>query len=142
MTYIDYIEDNNGDLVDLKYYCSFVCAPEEVSIKGASPVIESTDYDIHCETCEDLIQHAIKERLIIKSDGMGIAKLSGTDNHGMVWAQFEVDYLAEETDGTCSACQDQSSEGWLCLDDSEELCDECVDFQEPPIRYYSFCNIK
>ena len=93
----------------------------------------------------------MREKLTIKSDGMGIAKLSGTDNHGMVWTQFEVDYLAEDliingvyqvSDGTCSACQDQISEGWLCLDDSEELCDECVDFQEPPIRYYSFCNIK
>ena len=81
----------------------------------------------------------MREKLTIKSDGMGIAKLSGTDNHGMAWTQFEVDYLAEETDGTCSACQDEISHGCLCLDDSEELCNECLDFeavkyQKPPKR--------
>ena len=29
----------------------------------------------------------------------GISRLSGTDSDGNTWIQFEVDYLAEQTDG-------------------------------------------
>jgi hypothetical protein len=56
----------------------------------------------------------------------GISRLSGTCNEGAKWIQFEVDYLAEQTDGECVECNKAIGEGWLCLDGGEEACNECV----------------
>ena len=61
-------------------------------------------------------------------EGMGI--LSGTDQNGNVWTQFQVDYLAEQLDGECSECGATISEGWLCMDGGEELCNNHVQFEE------------
>ena len=58
----------------------------------------------------------------------GIARLSGTDEHGNVWLQFEVDYLAEQESGECCICEVELVEGWLCLDGGEEVCDKHVIF--------------
>ena len=71
----------------------------------------------------------MQDKLTIKSDGMGIAKFSGTDDKGMVWAQFVVDALAGQTTGNCASCHDETPEGWFCLEENEELCNQCVDFQ-------------
>ena len=61
-------------------------------------------------------------------DIQGIARKSGTDEHGNQWIEFEVDYLAEQEDGECSICGAVLSSGWLCLDGGEEVCAEHVDF--------------
>ena len=58
----------------------------------------------------------------------GIARLSGTDAYGNSWTQFEVDYLAEQTDGECDICGATLSEGWMCLDGGDEVCDSHVYF--------------
>ena len=61
--------------------------------------------------------------MIKLSDIQGISRLSGTDEHGNSWVQFEVDYTAEQTDGECVECDATISSGWLCLDGGDEVCD-------------------
>jgi len=56
----------------------------------------------------------------------GISRLSGTDTQGNSWVQFEVDYFADQSDGTCVICNKEISSGWLCLDGGEEVCEEHV----------------
>ena len=60
----------------------------------------------------------------------GIGRLSGVDEHGNSWIQFEVDYFAEQNDGECSICGEILTYGWMCLDGGEEICDEHVYEQE------------
>ena len=59
-------------------------------------------------------------------DVTGCSRFSGTDDSGNQWIQFEVDYLAEQTDGECSICGKILTEGWLCLDGGEEVCGDHV----------------
>ena len=61
----------------------------------------------------------------------GISRLDGVCNAGANWKQFEVDYLAEQTDGECVECNKTINEGWLCLDGGEEACNECVTVIQP-----------
>jgi hypothetical protein len=56
----------------------------------------------------------------------GISRLSGVDEHGNSWIQFEVDYFAEQDDGECAICGEVLIYGWMCLDGGEEICDEHV----------------
>ena len=62
------------------------------------------------------------------TDVEGISRMSGTDEHGNQWIQFEVDYLALQSDGECSLCEAVLANGWLCLDGGEEVCDRHVDY--------------
>ena len=61
------------------------------------------------------------------TDIEGISRLSGTADNGSKWIQFEVDYLAEQTDGLCSICGNILSSGWMCLDGGEEVCSEHIE---------------
>lgn len=61
------------------------------------------------------------------SEVTGIAKRTGTDEHGNSWTEFSVDYFALQSEGECSICGETLSEGWLCLDGGEEVCDEHVE---------------
>lgn len=54
----------------------------------------------------------------------------GEDEHGCNWMTFEVDYLAEQEDGTCAICGATLSEGWLCLDGAEEVCSDHIELDE------------
>jgi hypothetical protein len=69
--------------------------------------------------------------IIIKSDGQGIARKSGTSDNGSVsWIDFVIDYMAEQTEGECCECGKViDGHGWLCLDGGEQACDDCVDFR-------------
>ena len=60
----------------------------------------------------------------------GIARLSGTDEHGNTWLQFEVDYLAEQEAGECCICGKVLEEGWLCMDGGEEVCYGHITFDD------------
>lgn len=60
----------------------------------------------------------------------GIARKSGTDEHGNQWIEFEVDAFAEQTTGECSICGAELESGWLCLDGSEEVCNEHITIDE------------
>ena len=58
----------------------------------------------------------------------GIARLSGTDEHGSSWIQFEVDYLADQHDGECIICGENLTSGWMCLDGGDEVCSGHVEY--------------
>jgi len=58
----------------------------------------------------------------------GITRLSGTDEHGNTWVQFDVDYGAEQEPGICNICDKEIKSGWLCLDGGEEVCNEHVEY--------------
>lgn len=60
--------------------------------------------------------------LIVLTDIEGISRLSGTAENGAKWIQFEVDYLAEQTEGECSICRKSLVDGWMCLDGGDEVC--------------------
>ena len=70
------------------------------------------------------------EKIIIKDDGQGISRKSGTDQDGLEWIHFEVDWLALQEYGLCGICGENIESGWMCLDDGEEICDEHVEFIE------------
>ena len=57
MLYVVFIDDINGDLVEIEYYCSSICAPED---SGAWPGGMETDYDQHCTECGDLIREGLE----------------------------------------------------------------------------------
>ena len=56
----------------------------------------------------------------------GVRRLSGTDYQGNIWTQFEVDYLAEQEDGECTICDAVLTEGWMCLDGGDEVCNSHI----------------
>lgn len=69
----------------------------------------------------------------------GSSRLSGEDQHGAQWIQFEVDYGAEQQPGGCCVCGQEIESGWTCLDGGEECCDEHVRYErdaEPFIDSY------
>jgi len=49
--YVTLIEDGNGDLVDIMYYCDWH-KPDDVL---PWPGYDWPGYDVHCEVCGDLI---------------------------------------------------------------------------------------
>jgi len=55
-------------------------------------------------------------------DVAGIAVKQGTDQHGNLWRQFDVDLLAMQLPGYCDICDAEIMSGWLCLDGGEEVC--------------------
>jgi len=61
----------------------------------------------------------------------GISQLSGTDENGCAWTQFETDYGAEQEPGECSICGREIESGWLCLDGGEEVCSSHVEYLNP-----------
>ena len=58
----------------------------------------------------------------------GISRLSGQDEQGNVFVEFEVDYLAEQQDGECTECDEIINMGWQCLDGGEEYCSSHIQF--------------
>jgi hypothetical protein len=63
------------------------------------------------------------EEVIRLHNPRGIARKSGTDDHGNQWIEFETDHFAGEEPGTCSICEETIESGWLCLDGGDEVCD-------------------
>ena len=57
----------------------------------------------------------------------GLTVLSGTDDHGCKWIQFEVD---------CTTCGAALENSWQCLDDGDEVC--CVEL--PVAEGYKHTN--
>lgn len=49
--HIEFIEDEKGDLVDIKYFHHF-CSPENLL---DWPAPESLDYPVYCEKCKERI---------------------------------------------------------------------------------------
>ena len=61
-------------------------------------------------------------------DIQGIARLSGIDDNGCEWVQFETDYFADQVDGECSICGATLTQGWMCLDGGDEVCEEHIEY--------------
>ena len=58
MIYAELLEDDNGDLIDVFYYCSSFCYEAETgkpSYGHAWPSGSETDYDVHCQNCGELL---------------------------------------------------------------------------------------
>jgi hypothetical protein len=58
MTYVNMIEDKNGDLVDIEYYDSALCFTEATGREAygnACPGGSETDYNVHCDNCGDFM---------------------------------------------------------------------------------------
>lgn len=72
----------------------------------------------------------VKDDKVLLHNVEGISRLSGTDQNGCQWVQFEVDHLAEQEDGECSICDKTIGSGWTCLDGGEEVCDDHVTFAQ------------
>jgi hypothetical protein len=61
MDYVNFIEDEKGDLVDIQYACSQLCADDlGFPHPSAWPGGMETDYDVHCENCNDLMWHGLE----------------------------------------------------------------------------------
>ena len=61
-------------------------------------------------------------------NAQGVGLKNGVDSDGNRWMQFEVDYLAEQEDGECCICGEVLSEGWMCLDGGDEVCNRHIHF--------------
>ena len=58
----------------------------------------------------------------------GISRLSGDDENGNKWVEFEVDYFAEQEAGECSICGKELESGWMCLDGGDEVCASHIEY--------------
>jgi len=52
MAHITLIEDESGDLLDVKYFCSDYCAQSDPHYAGWYGCVEVVDKDEWCTTCE------------------------------------------------------------------------------------------
>ena len=62
--YVNMVEDNMGDLVDIEVYCSAQCFREgtgQDAYGHAWPCPEMTNYRQHCPTCETVTVAALDE---------------------------------------------------------------------------------
>ena len=75
------------------------------------------------------------ERITLKNID-GFSRLSGEDENGCCWVEFEVDYFAEGEDGECSICGRRIASGWMCLDGGEEVCDKHLKLPKDFKRQY------
>lgn len=60
-TYIDFVEDQQGDLVDIRVYCWAGCAPDDVRSRGRWPSgPPESDCCTYCAECSDLLAHGLQ----------------------------------------------------------------------------------
>jgi hypothetical protein len=62
MIHVEFINDDLGDTVDVKYYCSGFCYTEDTgkSSEGHThPGGSETDYNVYCASCDVLLWHGI-----------------------------------------------------------------------------------
>ncbi len=57
MTYVILEDDNQGELVEIHYFCSKYCAPLEAE---SWPGGMETDYDVSCQECGDLMWEGLE----------------------------------------------------------------------------------
>ena len=63
MTHANMIEDSQGDLVDIEWFCSASCYSSSTNNEAyghAWPGGDETDYDVYCHNCKDLIWHGLQ----------------------------------------------------------------------------------
>jgi len=63
MIYVEQLEDENGDLVDIFYYCSSFCYETETGKPAYGHgwlYGPETDYDVHCQNCGELLWEGLQ----------------------------------------------------------------------------------
>lgn len=63
-------KDNNGDVVDVQYFCNPLCVAlwsvrnvakgNDKKLFDAIPTHPETDYDVHCSGCKELLWKGIE----------------------------------------------------------------------------------
>ena len=102
--YLEYIEDADGDLVDITYWHRH-CASSELRAKGDHPCPEWPDYTVACHGCNEIIHWAGVPVLSITADD-GI-----TDTVCALHLGYANDYRTEHWERTgdpadCLICED------------------------------------
>lgn len=62
--WVSYIEDGDGDLVDINYYCSQACAldfDDEEAAPAATRI--ETDFAVYCVECSKLLWEGLEDDL-------------------------------------------------------------------------------
>ena len=60
----DFIEDFDGDLVEVNSYCGELCYSDDTGQSAfgqAYPCGSETDYDVYCASCNELLWHGTEE---------------------------------------------------------------------------------
>ena len=65
---------------------------------------------------------------MLLTDVKGRKFLTGTDEQGNIWNQFEIDYLNDPTTETCMECNRPLEFGWRSMQD-ETVCDDEVNYE-------------
>lgn len=62
MAYVNYIEDERGDLAEITFYCSQACADDEYD-EYAVPLVGriETDYSTFCAHCDELLWTGLED---------------------------------------------------------------------------------
>ena len=64
VTYVHFIEDSNGQVLETEYFCSELCYSDAGhSQSGAWPGDIEANYCTYCNQCNKLISHGIEECL-------------------------------------------------------------------------------
>jgi hypothetical protein len=69
------------------------------------------------------------QETITLHDVEGFARKSGTDEHGNMLTEYNLESLEDGPD-TCGICEAEIEGGWLCLDGAETVCDVHVVLDE------------
>ncbi len=81
MTYVRFIEDARGDLVEIEHYCSASCFVEgtgEEAYGHAMPCPEQADYAQFCPTCGEMSVQAIFKPEQYAEEGKDAGHAAGT----------------------------------------------------------------
>ena len=73
------------------------------------------------------------ETITLHNVERGMCHASGTDEHGNLWTEFEVDHMAEQSSGECCICGAELEEGFMCMDGGEEICHDHVEYAEDKV---------
>lgn len=92
--------------------------------------LSSAKTDVTDQFADDTNLAVVESEKIVLRDIEGFAVLSGTDQDGLTWTQFEVDEFAEQEPGECDICGKELWSGWVCLDGGDEVCDCHVSFAD------------
>ena len=130
MKYVDFYADTaNG---------TYICCEclEDGELDDLYPVFSDTEVDEYpvCDRCGSINENVNFIRKEVREDekpvltinyDSGVELLSATDTEGNAYISYERDALAGEVN-FCTLCGVLIERGWVCLDDGEMYCNDCV----------------
>ena len=90
-------------------------------------MIIRTETEAEAKAAETSEAEASEAEVISLHDILGVAHLSGTDTHGHIWAQFGIHPFEELF---CAICGAELNEGWMCMDEDDEVCSKHIVIEE------------